>query len=820
MALREYGILDTPREVEFDDFTRLAAQICGTPISLISLVDAERQWFKSAQGLAAQETPREFAFCAHAIHQREIFEVPNALEDQRFIDNPLVTGDPNIRFYAGAPLLTPTGQALGTLCVIDQTPRHLTEAQKNSLAALARQVVRQLEFRLAARELGESEARFRSLTALSSDWHWQQDAHYRFVNFSTGFGEKGGLSEASIVGKARWQMPAIDATGPEWLAHRADVESHRPFREFEYCLVGDDAEIIWLSASGDPQFDESGWFTGYRGVGRNITARKRAEKMLIEAKLEAEQNNAAKSIFLATMSHEIRTPLSGLLGMLELLDHSLLDREQRETLGIARDAGRAMGRIIDDILDHARIVAGKLEIVPEPVSVRQLLRRVVKTYQAVASAKDLTLRLVDDPRLNKALLADPFRLLQVLGNLVSNSIKFTNDGYVEVRAELMPAGSARAGLPDDNQTVQFSVIDTGIGMSAESQARLFQPFEQASTDTARLYGGTGLGLAICRRLVELMNGTVTLQSVPGSGTTMRVTISFPTTEATPAINPAQLSYAEAAAMPEIAVLLPRAANIAVASVPPDGPMVLAVDDNPINRMLLARQLAMLGLRATTAVDGREALALWRRNMEDSDDATERFSMVIADCNMPVMDGYTLARAIRDIEATEGLSRMPVLAWTANALPDTLEKCREAGMDDLLIKPADLSRLKATVESWLSPELAMRKIDLPPAIDLAVLRETLGTNEALARDLLDKICAKLPAQIKALTESLDGDDLQAIEKMGHRLRGATGMIGALPLTAVCDAIESAARNGDHALLRSLRASFDIAAGRTVIALSAL
>ncbi len=817
-ALRNYGILDTPSEIEFDDFTRLAAQICGTPISLISLVDSERQWFKSARGLSARETPREFAFCAHAIHQREVFEVPNALDDRRFVDNPMVTGDPNIRFYAGAPLVTPGGHALGTLCVIDQSPRHLTAEQKDALAALARQVVRQLEFRLAVRELGESEARFRSLTALSSDWYWQQDEYFRFVYFSVGFGEKGGVSGASIVGKTRWQIPSIDTTSPEWHAHRVDVEAHRPFREFEYCCIGEHDEIVWLSDSGDPQFDESGRFTGYRGVGRNITARKTAERMLIDSKLEAEQNNAAKSIFLATMSHEIRTPLSGLLGMLELLDHSPLNREQRETLGIARDAGRAMGRIIDDILDHERIVAGKLEIVPEPVSIRQLLLRVVNTFQSLASAKDLTLRMIDDPRLNKVLLADPLRLLQVLRNLVSNSIKFTNDGYVEVRAELIPTDASRAGLPDANQTVQFSVIDTGIGMSNEAQARLFQPFEQARADTARLYGGTGLGLAICRRLVDLMNGSVTLQSAPGNGTKVFVTISFPITETTPAISPAQPTYDEAADMPAVMAEMTHVVSIAGATA--DGPSVLAVDDNPINRILLARQLAMLGLRATMAVDGREALALWMRNIEDPNKASERFSLVITDCNMPVMDGYALARAIRDSEAARGTSRMPVLAWTANASPDTFDRCRDAGMDDLLIKPADLSQLKKMVGNWLPHKNEDSASALPPAIDLAVLKETLGNNEALARELLEKIRAKLPAQINALADSLNGSDLIVTGKSAHRLKGAAGMIGARALTAACDAIEASASNGDLANVQALRGAFDHAAKRTIAALTML
>ena len=253
---------------------------------------------------------------------------------------------------------------------------------------------------------------------------------------------------------------------------------------------------------------------------RDITGHRQAKQALLDARSAAEQANAAKGTFLATMSHEIRTPLNGLLGMLELLALTRLDREQRETLEIARDSGRGMGRIIDDILDHAKIAAGKLEIAPEPMAVAQLLPRLVNTYHAVASTKNLVLRQMADPRISPLLLADSLRLLQILGNFVSNALKFTDAGYVEVRADLIEN-------KDGAQTVCFSVKDTGIGMSAEAKRRLFQPFEQANTDTTRLYGGTGLGLAISQRLVEMMGGAITLESAPGAGATISVTLTLP-----------------------------------------------------------------------------------------------------------------------------------------------------------------------------------------------------------------------------------------------------------------------------------------------------
>jgi signal transduction histidine kinase/CheY-like chemotaxis protein len=530
------------------------------------------------------------------------------------------------------------------------------------------------------------------------------------------------------------------------------------------------------------------------------------------AKEAAEHANASKDTFLATMSHEIRTPMSGLLGMLELLALSKLNTEQAETLAVARDSGHALGRIIDDILDHAKIKAGKLAITPEPISLGHLLQRNINTYFAVASRKGLTLRQTVDPRISPAVLADPLRLLQVLGNLVSNAIKFTEQGYVEVRAELV-------GRADGVDKVRLSVKDTGIGMTAEVQARVFQPFEQAGLDTERLYGGTGLGLAISRRLAQMMGSDIVIDSTPGIGTTMSVTLELAVTNAQPVkrLAPDGVQPLWQSADPQVASAAPAPPSALVAPIAgAAGPWVLAVDDNPTNRLLIARQLATLGMQVQTAAHGQEALYMWRAS---------QFALVVTDCNMPEMDGYAFTRALRDAEAKQGRARTPVLGWTANALPNTLSDCQAAGMDDVLTKPSELRQLRALLVKHL-PGLSVGPMEQTSVavdatvVNLKLLKEVCGNSPEMLREFTKTIRESFRKQIPELASALESQQMEAISQASHKMKSSAGIIGAQSLLALCTRIEQVASSGDVAALPELRNLFSLEAQRVLDALAAL
>ena len=386
----------------------------------------------------------------------------------------------------------------------------------------------------------------------------------------------------------------------------------------------------------------------------------------------AEAATQAKSAFLAMMSHEIRTPMNGVLGMLDIISLTKLDDEQRVTLEIVRDSARSLLRIIDDILDFSKVEAGKLDLRPEPSSIAAIVGRVVNIYSGNASKKGLVLRQSIDSRIDPAVMVDALRLQQILNNLVSNALKFTTRGTVEIRADLVERSAGRV-------TLRFTVKDTGSGMSAAEQGKLFKPFVQVGEDTVKRFGGTGLGLSISQRLASLMEGSIEVESEVGRGTSMILTVALPIAD--PSDLPGDSSRAVTGLRPESLV---RA--------DPGAPHVLVADDHPINRLVLLRLVNALGYPAEEAVDGRDAFDKW---------VGGRFGLVVTDCHMPEMDGYELAREIRLREAQDGRERTPIIACTASAIGSEIENCLAAGMDDYLAKPIALAQLSRILDRWRS-----------------------------------------------------------------------------------------------------------------------
>ena len=435
----------------------------------------------------------------------------------------------------------------------------------------------------------------------------------------------------------------------DWRAMYALAELDRP--PHEAFLVHRDGHHVPVVLALAAFRDDMGRPGGLIAVATDLTDRKRLEEALRDSEARAHEANIAKSAFLAAMSHEIRTPMIGVTGMVEILAHTSLDADQRRALNVIQSSAESLLQIIGDILDFSKIEAGRLELSPVPTDLSRTLRMAVANFSGSASSKGLALACEVDERVPAAHLADALRLRQILSNFLSNAVKFTEAGAVHAALEWK--GFDRDAGPLGADHLCFRVTDTGIGVSEAQQRRLFQPFSQADSDTTRRFGGTGLGLAICRRLAELMGGTVTMESAEGQGTTMRFEVALPR------VDPALVAPEPVHAAP--APVAPRRLPTVDEAIA-ERSLVLLVDDHPTNRAVIARQLALAGYASESAEDGEQGLVRWRSG---------RHALVLSDVHMPRLDGYQLAQAIREEEAREGRARTPIVALTASALKGCL-----------------------------------------------------------------------------------------------------------------------------------------------------
>ena len=503
--------------------------------------------------------------------------------------------------------------------------------------------------------------------------------------------------------------------------------------------------------------------------GRDVTALKASEQAAIAAKEAAEAAALAKSSFLAAMSHEIRTPMNGVLGMLEVLGRSELKPEQARSVSVMRESAHSLLRIIDDVLDFSKIEAGRLDVESMPFSLRAMVEGTIETLTPEARRRGLALFADGQGPGPDWLEGDPTRVRQILFNLVGNALKFTERGFVRI--------SAQAAAKDGGALLTLTVEDSGLGMDEATLARLFQPFTQADSSTTRRFGGTGLGLSIVRRLAELMGGEVRAESQPGRGSRFTVTLRL-----------------GIAAAPEVLTAIARGAAPTPTPAPDAAGGVLVVDDHPVNREVMLRQLEILGLTAQTAVDGADALARWRE---------ERQSILLLDIHMPVMDGFELARAIRAEEQRLGLPRTTLIAVTANALKGEAERCYAAGMDGFLAKPLHIEGLSRALARFL-PSLTTEGAAQGGALfDPEALRGLFGQDRGRLSSILESFAEQARHDITAM----QGAETAALGQAAHRLKGAARMVGARLLAEQAQAVESAVKDGQEETARAAAATLD-------------
>ncbi|MDC0721209.1 GAF domain-containing sensor histidine kinase [Nannocystis bainbridge] len=502
-ALADAQLLDTPPEAMFDDVVRLASYICEVPIALISLVDRDRQWFKARVGIDADESSRDVAFCAHAIlDDSGMMQVEDARDDPRFADNPFVTGEPWVRFYAGVPLtIGDDDLPIGTLCAIDRKPRRLTPEQTEAMHALARQVVRNLEIGKAARRtVALNDELQRAATAQQAS-----EARLRALVVANPDGMLRVARDGTVLDRKVARDRAIMPDPQHMLGrHVADCLPPRLARLFvqqlERTLASGAVHTLEIQELVDGQpcdkelrFVASGPDEALALI-RDVTERKLGER--------------AKDAFIATVSHELRTPVTSIRGSLSLLEHGMvgpLPEEALEMVRISRTNTERLLLVINDILDLEKLSAGQLDLSLRPVEPARVMKTAAESIRGMAAQAGVEVVVGDCA--GAPVLADEARVIQVLNNLLSNAIKFSPRGArVDLSAEPGACGRLR-----------LCVTDRGPGIAPEHHARVFERFHQVDASDSRERGGTGLGLAIVKSIVEEHGGVVGLDSAPGRG---------------------------------------------------------------------------------------------------------------------------------------------------------------------------------------------------------------------------------------------------------------------------------------------------------------
>lgn len=682
-ALRRTGVLDTPAEESFDRLAALAARLLGVPVVFMSLIDADRQFFKSCVGLpepwnSLRQTPLSHSFCRHVVATGQALVIENAREHPLVKDNPAIH-DLGVVAYAGIPLTTVAGEVLGSFSAADSRPRSWSDDDLATLRTLAASASTELQLRrvanehraqrdLAAREgslariaeraLRKTSDLFRAVIDGSSDAIFVKDADGRYVMVNAAGAAMVGRSVEQIVGRDDREI--FDAeTAARIMAADQEVIRAGAGREVEHPYVPlGGGKTLTLQTCKSPFRDETGNIVGVLGIARDVTLRKRAEEELTKAKEQAEAANSAKDRLLAVLSHELRSPLTPVLALASAWEgDESVAADLREDLSIIRRSVALEVRLIDDLLDMTRIVRGKLRLAAEPVDTHALVRYSVRTCSMEAVARK-RLKLETDLRaVRPVILADAARMQQVLWNLLDNAVKFTpDDGRITVRT-----------WDETGDTLAIEVADTGIGIDPQILPRVFDAFEQGDETVTDRFGGLGLGLAICNALVKSAGGQIAAAS-DGLGRGSSFKLLMPT-------------YAPAGATPDAAA--PRVDRKNASPATSARPLrILLVEDSVDTSNAIRRLLSRIGHQVRTAGTLRAAVDAARAGPVD---------LVISDLGLPDGSGQELMEMLKPFGPVRGI------ALSGYGSEEDIRKSHAAGFATHLTKPTDFQTLVDTIE---------------------------------------------------------------------------------------------------------------------------
>ena len=600
---------------------------------------------------------------------------------------------------------------------------------------------------------------------------WLKDADSNYLTINRPFLEYFSItSESDIIGK-----DALDIWDSDTALHfieqdRLVMQNREPSSVEE--LVDFKHKSVWFEIFRAPIIDENGQLLGTTGIARDITGRKNADKALQQAVAAAEAANEAKSKFLAIMSHEIRNPLNAVVGMTRMLNDAGITGPNSKLIENIKTSSDHLLMIINDVLDFSKIESGEMLLEKTDFRIQDVINRVFNAHVFIAKEKNIDLVYHVDPRISDTHKGDPLRMQQVLSNLLSNAIKFTPQGKIQIRCEL----EKNSG---NSNRVRFEVEDTGIGISAENQAKVFESFKQENNTISRTHGGSGLGLAISKQIVELMGGKLSLESAKNVGSKFYFSIDLQVAESRITQKPVSGTEAGANSLKGYSVLL--------------------VEDNELNQMLATAMLEKWGASVVIANNGQEAVDIAE---------TDTFDVILMDIQMPVMDGMAASRMIREkLQVTT-----PILALSANVIKGIVERCEEAGMQGYISKPFNADDLFRKILFQVSKNRINIEAshEAEPEIivsDVSRLEKLIGSDQVQLNIMLEKFLEITPSYLAELNKADKANDIQAIAAAAHKIKSSIDLVSAPVMRDLILKINQIGKQGDFAEVKMLIKQFN-------------
>ncbi len=616
----------------------------------------------------------------------------------------------------------------------------------------------------AAKALRNNEEKYRGIITNMNLGLLEVDLEENIQVTNQSFCEMSGYSAEELIGKNATSL-FVRQEEAGLLTEKNEIRKKGISDAYEISIRNKNGDQRWWFVSGAPRYNQEGKLIGSIGIHLDITGRKKLENQLRKARMLAEESVKAKEVFLANMSHEIRTPLNAIIGMSSQMNRTLLTEKQNFYLSTIHTAADNLLVIINDILDLSKIEAGKLSLEKIGFEPKEVVKRAIQVLNHKAEEKGLALtNAYYDEKLAPVLIGDPYRLNQVLLNLLGNSIKFTEKGSVDLSCQVLTETVTA-------QTVLICVTDTGIGMEEEFINRLFEKFTQEYESVTRQFGGTGLGMSISKELVELMGGSIDVQSRKGEGTCITISIAF--------------EKGTLADLP-VAAALPADSGIL------RGKTILVADDNEMNRLVAKTVVENYGACTLEAANGREAA--------DMLEAVHNISLVLMDVQMPVMNGFEATGYIRE----KLNSKIPIIALTANAIKGESNKCIAAGMNDYISKPFKEEELIGIIAKWLSgasilPEENALDNETDFIYDFSKLEDIGHGDKAFILKMVKIFCEQTPVLIEGIKHDWLQKDLEAMSAKAHKMKPSIDTMGITSLKQVIRDIERIGKAGEYSTL---------------------